>query len=111
MATVSKLLKRQDCEWKIGPGPSGETSINLPQDFLQLLAGDLAKGSQRKISFMVYSRDFEEAVERIVAHLPLYKTTSKSSEKIDTGSAAELIQSLKTEIDSFFGKDVEKDEK
>lgn len=109
MATVSKLLKRQDCEWKIGPGPSGETSINLPQDFLQLIAGDLAKGSQRKISFMVYSRDFEEAVERIVAHLPLYKTTSKSSDKIDTGSAAELTQSLKTEIDSFFGKDVEKE--
>lgn len=109
MATVSKLLKRQDCEWKIGPGPSGETSINLPQDFLQLLAGDLEKGSQQKITLMIYRRDFEEAVERVVDHLPLYKTTSKSSEIIDTGSAAELAQSLKTEIDSFFGKDEEKE--
>lgn len=109
MTTVSKVLKRQDCGWKIGPGPSGETSINLRQDFLQLLAEDLDKGSQREISFMVFRKDFELAVERINDHLPLYKTTSKSSEKIGTESAVELVQSLQTEIDSFFGLSEEKE--
>ena len=101
MTTVSKVLKRQDSGLKLGPGPSGETSINLRQDFLPLLADDLKKGSQQDITFKIYRQDFIDSVEQIKSHLPLYKTTSQSSEQLGTDSAIALEQSLRKEIDDF----------
>ena len=109
MTTVSKVLKRQDSGLKLGPGPSGETSINLRQDFLPLLADDLKKGSQQDITFKIYRQDFIDSVEQIKSHLPLYKTTSQSSEQLGTDSAIALEQSLRKEIDDFFDGAEEKD--
>lgn len=109
MTTVSKVLKRQDSGLKLGPGPSGETSINLRQDFLPLLANDLKKGSQQDITFKIYRQDFIDSVEQIKSHLPLYKTTSQSSEQLGADSATALEQSLRKEIDDFFDGADEKD--
>lgn len=94
---------------KLGPKRSGETSINLPQDFLPLLANNLQKGTQQSISFRIFRQDFVDSVEQIIAHLPLYETTSKSSKQLGADSAPSLELSLRKEIDDFFDGEEEKD--
>ena len=81
---IIKSIKRQDCGLKLSAGNSGETSINLSNEILLFLTnGDLNRGEDIDITFTVFRDDFVKAICFIINNLPLYKTTSQSSERVD----------------------------
>lgn len=98
---IIKYPKRQDCHYKLTPGSSNETSINLSYDIFYFLCPDgLSKGETRKLTFKIYRDDYIKALCYITCHLPYYITRSSNSTQVTYSYdlfAAELYS-----INSFF---------
>lgn len=96
-----KYVRRQDSGWKQAAGCSGETSINLSKEIFNFLSyGLVDDGEECCIAFKVFRSDFIEALAFIKTQLPLYRTNSKSFEKIN--EADPIFSKLESSINSFF---------
>lgn len=104
---MKKYIHSQDAYYKLSPKNSGETSINLSQDILQLIKPNLEKGSQTKISLKIYREDFVKAIGNILKLLPLYTSSSTSSSEVvaDPTFFSKDFSSIAT----FFGNSLSKD--
>ena len=102
MNTFVKYPQRQDCDLKLSAGNSGETSINLSTDIAIFLNDGkvLNKGDEVPISFIIYREDFIKALCHIIEKLPLYRTGSNSSTKIEYNN--NLFINYMGSISSFF---------
>lgn len=102
MNTFVKYPQRQDCDLKSSAGNSGETSINLATDIATFLNDGivLSKGDEKIVSFVVYKEDFIKALCHIIEKLPLYRTSSNSSTKVEYND--NLFITYMKSIDSFF---------
>lgn len=103
-----KYIKRQDCNWKQSAGPSGETSLNLSNDICSFLTfGLIDEGEESVVTFHIYKSDFINAIEFIDSQLPLYRSTSRTSQSIDKNSIT--FSALNEIVESFFGNETELD--
>lgn len=104
---MKKYIHSQDAYYKLSPKNSGETSINLSQEILQLIKPNLEKGSQTKISLKIYREDFVKAIGNILKLLPLYTSSSTSSSEVvaDPTFFSKDFSSIAT----FFGNSLSKD--
>ena len=97
-----KYIKRQDCGLKTTVGKSGDSGVNLSKEIFNYInLSGLEQGRECDINFSIYKKDYLDAVEFIKSQKTLYRTDSKSYEKIP--SISELAQFLKAEADEFFG--------
>lgn len=103
---VIKYIRRQDAGWKQAAGCSGETSINLSNEIFAFLTFGLVDGGEEcGIAFKLYKEDFLEALSFIKTQLPLYRSTSKSSELISENHP--IFLKLITSVNGYFkGNDV-----
>lgn len=100
---IQKVIHSQDSFYKLNYKKSGETSLNLSNEIKDLIAPELSRGQQKKISFKVYREDFVKAACYIIGHLPLYKSSSKDCQLIEYN---ESILTLRlNSINSLFGQD------
>ena len=108
MNTFVKYPQRQDCHFKLSSGNSGETSINLSNEIAIFLNGGrgMTQGEESSVSFIIYKEDFIKAVCHIFEKLPLYKTSSTSSTKVEFSNS--LFLNYTESINSFFGNEESK---
>lgn len=106
MEKIVKCPKRQDCHYKLTPGSSNETSINLSNEIFKIL---MPKGAPSDtaidVTFTVYKEDYIKALCYLVGRLPLYKTASGKSTEITYSS--EFFTSQCDIINNFFGQNNE----
>lgn len=103
---ITKRIHSQDAHYKLSPKNSGETSLNLSNEILQLIAPTLTKGSETPISFTLYRADYLKALGAIVNCSPLYITTSSSSTVVSSDPNV-FIKDFQA-ICSFFGPNEKK---
>ncbi len=103
---ITKRIHSQDAHYKLSPKNSGETSLNLSNEILQLIAPTLTKGSKTPISFTLYRADYLKALGAIVNCSPLYITTSSSSTVVSSDPNV-FIKDFQA-ICSFFGPNEKK---
>ena len=103
---ITKRIHSQDAHYKLSPKNSGETSLNLSNEILQLIAPTLTKGSETPISFTLYRADYLKALGTIVNYSPLYITSSSSSNVVSSDPNV-FIKDFQT-ICSFFGPNEKK---
>ena len=108
MNTFVKYPQRQDCHFKLSSGNSGETSINLSTEIAIFLNGGrgMTQGEESSVSFIIYKEDFIKAVCHIFEKLPLYKTSSTSSTKVEFSNS--LFLNYTESINYFFGNEESK---
>ena len=98
---ITKRIHSQDAYYKLSPKNSGETSLNLSNEILQLIAPSLSKGSETSMSFTLYRADFLKALGAIVNCSPLYVSSSTSSTVVKSDPNV-FIKDFQA-ICSFFG--------
>lgn len=103
---IIKHIHSQDAYYKLSPKKSGETSLNLSNEILQLIAPTLSKGSERAITFTIYRTDYLRALGAIVNCSPLYISSSTSSNVVSSDPNV-FIKDFQA-ICSFFGPDDKK---
>lgn len=103
---ITKRIHSQDAHYKLSPKNSGETSLNLSNEILQLIAPALTKGSETPISFTLYREDYLKALGAIVNCSPLYITSSSSSTVVSSDPNV-FIKDFQA-ICSFFGPNEKK---
>ncbi len=104
MEPIRKIITRQDCYFKLNEGNSGETSINLSNEIFELVRPrEMKRGENETVEFLLYRDDFVKALCYIIDKLPLYKSTSKSSELVEFSH--ELFRQRLKEITDLFGAD------
>ena len=97
-----KYIKRQDSGFKLSSGNSGETSLNLSNEIFDFISkGNLRQGEEKDITFRIYKEDCIKAMSFIIMKLPLYKSSSKYSDKVD--DSLETFSELYSSISTFFG--------
>lgn len=97
-----KYIKRQDSGFKLSSGNSGETSLNLSNEIFDFISkGNLKQGEEKDITFRIYKEDCIKAMSFIIMKLPLYKSSSKYSDKVD--DSLETFGELYSRISTFFG--------
>lgn len=102
MEPIIKCPKRQDCYYKLTSGSSNETSINISNEIFRAIKPEgVPSGETADISFTIYKDDYLRAICYIIGKLPLYKTSSTRSTKIEFSSA--LFEDLYKSIANFFG--------
>lgn len=84
MESLSKIVSRQDAQFKLSPSTSNETSINLPTDISELIG---SKSSD--VTFKIYKEDFVKALGVIGLFKPLYN--KKETEPTDVGSTFDWL--------------------
>lgn len=100
-SSVIKYARRQDSGWKQAAGCSGETSINLSAEIFKFLSyGLVDSGEECGVLFRIYRVDFIDALTFIKTQLPLYRSSSNSSEKITENHS--IFSKLESSIDNFF---------
>jgi len=103
---ITKYIKRQDSGLKLTPGNSGESSLNLSNEILYLLCPEsLSPGAEKSITFKLFKDDFIKAICFIISRLPLYKSSSNSSVKVEYDYA--FFKELQDNVESFFGSNNE----
>ena len=106
MEKIVKCPKRQDCHYKLTPGSSNETSINLSNEIFKILMPEGAPSDTAiDVTFTVYKEDYIKALCYLVGRLPLYKTASGKSTEITYSS--EFFTSQCDIINNFFGQNSE----
>lgn len=106
MEKIVKCPKRQDCHYKLTPGSSNETSINLSNEIFKILMPEGAPSDTAiDVTFTVYKEDYIKALCYLVGRLPLYKTASGKSTEIIYSS--EFFTSQCDIINNFFGQNNE----
>lgn len=103
---ITKRIHSQDAHYKLSPKNSGETSLNLSNEILQLIAPTLTKGSEASISFILYRADYLKALGVIVNCSPLYISSSSSSAVVSSDPNV-FIKDFQA-ICSFFGPNEKK---
>jgi len=99
-----KKIRRQDSGWKQAAGCSGETSINLSNEIFEFLSyGLVDSGEECGITFRIYKQDYIDALDFIKSQLPLYRSTSKESIKIEADNL--IFEKLEDSIVNFFGEE------
>lgn len=97
-----KYIKRQDSGFKLSYGNSGETSLNLSNEIFDFISnGNLRQGEEKDISFRIYKEDCIKAMSFIIMKLPLYKSSSNNSTKVE--NYLETFTELYSRISTFFG--------
>ena len=97
-----KYIKRQDSGFKLSSGNSGETSLNLSNEIFDFISkGNLRQGEEKDITFRIYKEDCIKAMSFIIMKLPLYKSSSKYSDKVE--NSLETFGELYSSICTFFG--------
>ena len=97
-----KYIKRQDSGFKLSSGNSGETSLNLSNEIFDFISkGNLRQGEEKDITFRIYKEDCIKAMSFIIMKLPLYKSSSKYSDKVE--NSLETFGELYSSISTFFG--------
>lgn len=105
-----KYIKRQDSGFKLSSGNSGETSLNLSNEIFDFISqGELVAGEEKDISFRIYKEDYIKAISFIITKLPLYKSSSTYSNKVD--NYLSTFSELYSKIESFFGNNESTDYK
>ena len=98
---VIKYPKRQDCYYKLTPGSSNETSINLSNDIFYFLCPEgVKKGEAKSITFKIYRDDYIKALCYIMTHMPYYVTRSANSTSVDY--SYDLFAAEVYSINNFF---------
>ena len=101
-----KFIKRQDSGFKLSYGNSGETSLNLSNEIFDFISkGALSPGEERNVTFRIFKEDCIKAMSFVIMKLPLYKSSSNYSNKVD--NYLEIFAELYSEIQSFFGSNKE----
>lgn len=102
--TIVKYIKRQDSAWKQFAGCSGETSINLSNEVFDFLSlGMVDAGEECGVTFRIFKDDYVDAVTFIKSQLPLYRSSSKSSDIVCLHDPT--IANLENAIEVFFGRE------
>lgn len=97
-----KFIKRQDSGLKLSAGNSGETSLNLSNEIFDFLSHNaMSLGEEKQLTFKIYREDYLKALSFIILKIPLYKSSSNSSEIINDIVAT--FQGLYNEISTYFG--------
>ncbi len=103
---ITKYIKRQDSGFKLSPGNSGESSINLSNEIFDLICPEgVEPGQEKDISFNIFKEDFIKAICFIISRLPLYRSSSNSSTKIEFDYS--LFKELQGNVESLFGDNSE----
>ena len=106
----TKFIKRQDSGFKLSYGNSGETSLNLSNEIFDFISqGTLSPGEERDITFRIYKEDCIKAMSFVIMKLPLYKSSSNYSNKVDNSLA--IFGELYSKIESFFGTNKDREYK
>ena len=101
-----KFIKRQDSGFKLSYGNSGETSLNLSNEIFDFISkGALSPGEERNVTFRIFKEDCIKAMSFVIMKLPLYKSSSNYSNKVD--NYLEIFSELYSKIESFFGSNKE----
>lgn len=105
MDALVKFPQRQDCDLKLTPGNSGETSINLSTEIALFLSNgeSLLKGDELNVSFTIYKEDYIKALCHLTGLLPLYRTSSTKYTEIPY--SFQLFDSLYKSISNYFGEE------
>lgn len=102
MEKIVKFPKRQDCHYKLTPGNSGETSINISKEVFKFIQPEeVPLDTEVDISFTIFKDDYIKALCYIINQLPLYKTESNKS--VEIPYSADLFVSYYDSINKFFG--------
>lgn len=97
-----KYIKRQDSGFKLSYGNSGETSLNLSNEIFDFISkGNIRQGEEKDITFRIYKEDCIKAMSFVIMKLPLYKSSSNYSNKVD--DYLEIFGELYSKIEAFFG--------
>lgn len=103
METKIKVIHSQDAGLKTSPKNSGETSLNLSAEIMEYIVNPIPeKGKETLISFLLYKEDFLKGFAYIITNLPLYKSSSKYSTKVDFSES--YFNELYFSIQEFFGE-------
>ena len=103
METKIKVIHSQDAGLKTSPKNSGETSLNLSTEIMEYIVDTIPeKGKETLISFLLYKEDFLKEFAYIITNLPLYKSSSKYSTKVDFSES--YFNELYSSIQEFFGE-------
>lgn len=98
---IVKYIRRQDSGWKQASGCSGETSINLSNEIFDFLSyGLIDRGEECGVTFRLFREDYVNALSFIESQLPLYRSSSTTSEAIYPGNL--IIEKLSMSIRIFF---------
>ena len=101
-----KFIKRQDSGFKLSYGNSVETSLNLSNEIFDFISkGALSPGEERNVTFRIFKEDCIKAMSFVIMKLPLYKSSSNYSNKVD--NYLEIFGELYSKIESFFGSNKE----
>lgn len=97
-----KFIKRQDSGFKLSYGNSGETSLNLSNEIFDFISqGTLSPGDERDITFRIYKEDYIKAMSFVIMKLPLYKSSSNYSNKVE--NYLDIFNELYSKIEEYFG--------
>lgn len=102
---IVKCPKRMDCHYKLTPGSSNETSINLSMQVMRTICPSINQGETQTIKFRLHKEDFIKALCFIITKMPLYTTNSGGSNKIEY--TTEFFESELNRINNFFTSDIE----
>ena len=97
-----KFIKKQDSGFKLSYGNSGETSLNLSNEIFDFISqGTLSPGDERDITFRIYKEDYIKAMSFVIMKLPLYKSSSNYSNKVE--NYLDIFNELYSKIEEYFG--------
>ena len=97
-----KFIKRQDSGLKLSAGNSGETSLNLSNEIFDFLSNNaMSLGEEKQLTFKIFREDYLKALGFIILKMPLYKSSSNSSEIVN--DIVGTFQGLNNEISTYFG--------
>lgn len=102
---IIKCPKRQDCHYKLTPGSSNETSINISNEILRILCPTAKPGETIPITFRIYREDFIKALCFIVTRFPLFTTNCRKNCRVDYTN--EFFDLELSRINAFFQNDIE----
>ena len=94
MEQLSKIVTRQDANFKLSPSPSNETSINLSKEISALISDDSGE-----VTFMLYKSDFIKALAALCIIPQIYLKKNQ-----DPSSVSDIFASLSNEIAAQFDK-------
>lgn len=105
---VKKLCKMQDSGLKRIPYNSGETSINLSNDVVEILLGStIICPSNTSVKLRLYKSDFIQGLCYIITQLPLYNSSSQGYKKVEY--SMDLYNKYLANINAFFENSESKD--
>lgn len=94
MEQLSKIVTRQDANFKLSPSPSNETSINLSKEISALISDESGE-----VTFMLYKSDFIKALAALCIIPQIYLKKNQ-----DPSSVNDIFASLSNEIAAQFDK-------